>query len=134
MHTAHNQTEVYLQNLAPCSAYWIVITAVNCGLRISSSPQLLDLFNSSVFTLSLCPETDFVCSDWIRVDVANKVADIENVLSSVLTSQCLLNNVTCFANSSFTCSMDDSMVTFRYAFQNNIRSICFIDSYRLESI
>ena len=117
---AYNQTEVNVQNLSPCSTYWIVVTAVNCGLRISSSPQLLGLFNSSEFTVALCPGSDFSCSDWLGVTLESKIASVEDILSSVLTTQCLLNNVSCFAGSTFTCSVDDSMVTFRYVSSKNI--------------
>ena len=108
------QRQVNLQNLNPCSTYWIVVTAVNCGLRISSSPQLLGLFNPSEFSIALCPGRGFQCSEWIGVNVTSKVADIESSLSSVLTSQCLLSDSTCFTNGGFTCNGDDSMVIFRY--------------------
>lgn len=104
--------EVNLDNLAPCSTYWIVVTSVNCGLRISSGPEVLSLFKPTVFTFSLCPGSGFSCNDWIGVNVASKVADVENILYSALTSQCLLNNLTCFANSEFNCSVDDSMAIF----------------------
>ena len=45
--------------------------------------------------------------------MTSKVADVESALNSALT-QCLLRDSTCFTNSGFTCSDDDSMVTFRY--------------------
>lgn len=108
------QRQVYLQDLNPCSTYWVVITAVNCGLRISSSPQLFGLFSPSEFSIALCPGHGFLCSEWIGVNVTSKVADIESALSSVLTSQCLLSDSTCFTNSGFTCYGDDGMVIFRY--------------------
>ena len=109
------QTQVNLQTLSPCSTYWVVVTAVNCGLRLSSDPQLLGLFNASVFTLALCPGLGFRCSDWIGINVTNKIADIESALNSVLTSQCFVSDSACFANNGFTCNREDTMVTFRYA-------------------
>lgn len=108
------QSEVVLQILSPCSTYWVVVTSVNCGLRISTSPQLLSLFNSSLFSISLCPGGDFSCSDWIVFNLTRKLADVENTLSSALASQCQLSNLTCFPNSSFTCSVNDNSAVFRY--------------------
>lgn len=123
------QRQVNLQDLNPCSTYWIVITAVNCGLRISSSPQLLGLFNSSEFSIALCPGGSFQCSEWIGINVTSKVADIESALSSVLTSQCLLSDSTCFANSGFTCYGDDSMVIFRYVDHLQKYKVCVTDPF-----
>ena len=107
-----SQRQIVLQSLSPCSTYWIVVTAINCRLRITSEAHLLGLYDSTPFNITLCPGENFRCNDWVRADALSKVGDVESVLSSVLTSQCLVSNLPCYAESGFTCFMGDNMVTF----------------------
>ena len=113
-----SQRQVVLQSLSPCSTYLVVVTAINCGLRITSEAHLLGLYDSTPFNITLCPGENFKCSDWITEDMMSKVADIESVLNSVLISQCLVRNLSCYVGSGFICSMDESMATFEYIFIN----------------
>lgn len=104
--------QITLQNLSPCSTYWVVVTAINCGLRIKSVPRHIELYESTPFNSTFCPGEKFICNDWINVDMTSKVADTENVLNSVLASRCLLSSPPCYRGSRFVCYMDSSMVTF----------------------
>lgn len=107
-----SESQVILQNLNPCSLYWVVVTAINCGLHIMSEPRLIELYEPAPLNITFCPGDRFICSDWINVDVMSKVASTENVLSSIITSQCPAGNLPCYRRSRFVCYVDSSMVTF----------------------
>ena len=108
-----HEQQIILQNLNPCSTYWVVVTAVNCGLRRTSEPRLIDLHESTPYNITFCQGENFRCRDWITLDMNNKISDIERTLSSVLTSQCVASQPLCFARSRFSCDiMDSGVVTF----------------------
>ena len=107
-----SERQVVLQSLNPCSFYWVVVTAINCGLRVMSEPRFIEPYEPAPFNITFCPGEKFICSDWINVDMMSKVAGTENILSSILTSQCLAGNLPCYRGSRFVCHVDSSTVTF----------------------
>ena len=110
--TQISDRQTVLQNLNPCSTYWVVVSAVNCGLRIASEARLINLYESTPFNITFCPGENFGCNDWITVDLMNKIGDVETALNSVLTTQCLAASLPCYLGSRFSCNVDSSVVTF----------------------
>ena len=101
-----------LQGLSPCSMYWVVVTAINCGLRVTSDAHILGLYESTPFNVTFCLEQSVACTDWIAVDVINKLNDVESFLNSAFTAQCPASNRPCYRDSEFSCSTDNRMVIF----------------------
>ena len=101
-----------LHGLSPCSMYWVVSTAVNCGLRVSGDAYLLGLYESTPFNITFCLGQSFVCTDWIGVDVVTKLAQVEGVLTSVINKECPIGIAPCYTESEFSCSTDNRMVLF----------------------
>ena len=107
-------TQVIIQNLEPCTSYWTTVTAVNCGTKISSTPQLIGLKDPTSYQLvANLASSVGPCSTWITVNTARKVTDVENGLRLPLVL--CGYTIPCFANSQWSCVANDpTKAIFRY--------------------
>ena len=88
------------------------MTAVNCGTKISSTPQLIGLKDPERFTLvANLASSVGLCSTWITVNTERKISDVENGLRLPLVL-CGFS-IPCYAYSQWSCKDDDpSKATF----------------------
>ena len=100
-----------LSSLDACSAYYVQVSAVNCGTRITSDTVLLDLLDYSPFSVTLSL-TDIVtsCDAWVASSTNIKVMDLENALMVVPLQRC--THIPCLAYSRLTCT-DSTKANFR---------------------
>ena len=109
-----NDIVVNIQNLDPCSAYFVRVSAVNCGVDVTSDAKLLDIFDSTSFSLTLSIPTSFdTCVTWLASIRDTGIRDIHTSLNRTSLRQCGYF-APCFAYSAFNCSDDDiTKATFR---------------------
>lgn len=107
-----NHSRVTIDNLVPCLSYWVVVTSVDCVNRISSSPQLLGLFDLLLFKFSMSFGDTVSCKTWIVEDFARKLSDVQNVVSAAMEDSSCGVSIPCVANSQFTCRNDPNLITY----------------------
>ena len=112
--TRTNNKLVTIPNLDPCSAYFVRVSAVTCGTRVTSDVQLLDLYDTTAFSVTVSIPTTFdTCKTWIATLTGRGIADIEASLNRTSFERCR-TFAPCYANSSFYCSeTDKSKATFK---------------------
>ena len=110
-----NDQLVTIPNLNPCSAYFVQVSAVNCGTRITSNAMLLDLKDITSFSLTVSIPTTFAtCSAWVATITSRDIADVQDSLNVTSIQRCGGFIPPCFADSSLTCSQtDDTKATFK---------------------
>ena len=108
-----SEGQVELLGLSPCSVYWVIPIAVNCGLRVSGDAYLLGLYRTTPFNLTFCLGQTFMCTDLIGVNAVTKLAEVEEVLTSVIAAECSTDSTPCYASSEFSCSTDNTIVLFK---------------------
>ncbi len=98
-----------INNLEPCTEYWVRVAGVNCGARINSNPERIALREKVNFKFIIqLTETDS-CEQWIMQGPI--IADIEDEVAS----QFMLCNiyVPCVANHGLTCSNNHTDAEYR---------------------
>lgn len=83
-----SRPRVTIDTLNPCLSYWVVVTAIDCVSRVSSSPQLIGLFESvqSDFEVTVTSSADNMLVTW-----KSRNAIVQQQLQSVeviLMSEC----------------------------------------------
>ena len=95
-----NNQLVTIPNLDACSAYFVRVTAVNCGTRITSDAMLLDLHDTSFFSMTVSiPSTFDTCVSWIS---SITIANVQSALNSTSLQRCGYL-APCFTDSNLTC-------------------------------
>ena len=85
----------------------MVVTAIYCGRRSDSEPQLTGFKDVTSFqVIATLGGSDTSCSEWITVDSQQKIMDMENGLRRAEIS-CGFQ-IPCFRNSQWMCTGDDS--------------------------
>lgn len=107
-----NQSRVTIDNLHPCLSYWVIVTAVGCINRVDTSPELIGLFETVDFKLVFTVGDAIHCKTWVVQNIARKISDVENSISSVLNGSRCGMSIPCVANSQFTCGYDAIMINF----------------------
>ena len=112
--TRTNNQLVTIPTLNPCSAYFVRVSAVTCGTRVTSDVQLLNLFDTTPFSATVSIPTSFdTCKTWIATLTGRGIPDIEASLNRTSFEQCQ-TFAPCYANSSFNClETDSSKAMFR---------------------
>ena len=103
-----------ISNLDPCLAYFVRVSAVNCGFRVTSDPMLLDLKDSAPFSMTLSiPMNLGTCNSWLALIGDRGIVDIHNSLNDTSFRQCS-TIAPCFAESTLNCSeTDNSKAVFK---------------------
>ena len=99
--------QVSIRNLDACTGYWATVTAINCGAKISSEPQLIGLKDPQRYELvANLASSVGPCDTWINTNTARKVNDIENGLRLPL----LLcgYSIPCYGYSQWSCNEGDT--------------------------
>ena len=103
-----NDVVVNIPSLNPCSAYFVRVSAVNCGTRVTSDPMLLDIFDSTSFSTCLSIPASFdTCDAWVANISGRDIRDIQISLNRTSFQQCGYF-APCFAYSTFNCSENDN--------------------------
>ncbi len=106
-----SSTGILIDNLDPCTSYWVIATAIGCINRVASSPQLVGVLRSEEFIFDIILGLDQSCTTWIRDDFSTKISDVDNSLGEGSFCRTLIS---CVANSKFTCDQSDPQtVTYR---------------------
>ena len=85
---------------------------MDCVSRVSSAPQLMGLVEAERFLFMISATNQAPCEAWILNNLARKLSDVENTISSVLEDSSCGPSVPCMANSHFTCGSDPSLINF----------------------
>jgi hypothetical protein len=103
-----------ISNLDPCLSYFVRVSAVNCGSRVTSDPMLLDLKDSAPFSMTLSVPVNLgTCNAWVASIGDRGIADIHNSLNSTSIARCG-TIAPCFSESTLTCSeTDNSKAVFK---------------------
>jgi hypothetical protein len=100
---------VIIGDVNPCLRYWVLVSAVNCGSRVDSSPKLVDLGEVDEFMFVIVLEERDVCATWILEDGITAYVHRE-VTSQLL--QCQLQ-VLCTADNVLSCGTNHTDVEYR---------------------
>ena len=102
-----------VDNLSPCQQYWVVVSTLNCTHQVSSSPQLIGLFQSVHFEFVISIGDTRTCRRWVVEDFVRKISDVQNSVRSALEDDMFCGmSAPCVANSQFTCGNDPGVVNF----------------------
>ena len=103
-----------IPNLDPCFSYFVRVSAVNCGSRVTSDPMLLDLKETTALSLTLSiPVNLGTCNTWLTTNGDRGIMDIHASLNRTSIQQCA-TIAPCFAESTLTCSeTDNSKAVFK---------------------
>ncbi len=98
-----------------CTPYWLVVRAATCGDESSSSPVKVDVEETTPFELNFKLEDYSSCTSFIQSETESTVTNLEQAMTdALLSSDCGVVSVTCYAGSTVTCSRSDaSLVYFR---------------------
>ena len=106
-----NNLQMTFNSLDPCTAYFVQVSAVTCGTRITSNAILIDLLDSSTLSVTLSlDDAVTTCNAWVASNSNSKIMDLENNLRVVSLQRCTA--IPCLAYSSLTC-IDSTKVNFR---------------------
>lgn len=106
-----NNLQMTFDTLDMCTAYYVQVSAVNCGTRITSDSALIDHLDSSTLSITLSLDSVInTCNAWVLSNTNRKIMDVENYLRVVALQRC--TNIPCLAYSSLTC-IDTTKVNFR---------------------
>ena len=89
-----------------------MVSSLDCVNRVSSSPQLLGLFDLALFQLSISFGKIVSCKTWIVEDFASKLSDIQNSLTTAMEESSCGLPMPCVANSQFTCGNDPNSINY----------------------
>lgn len=91
---------------------------MNCGSRVASDPMLLDLKDSTPFSMTLSVPLNLgTCNAWVASIGDRGIADIHDSLNSTSITQCG-TIAPCFSESTLTCSeTDNSKAVFKLVAQ-----------------
>lgn len=111
-----NDSRVVLNNLNPCTSYWVVVTAIDCTNRVTGAPQSVGLFQPLLFRLIISIDNSIPCQAWILDNSARKLSDIGLSITTTLRSSPCNSGVStpCTSNSRFTCGADPSRVIYEW--------------------
>ena len=103
-----------ISNLDSCLSYFVRVSAVNCGSRVTSDPKLLDLKDTTTFSMTLSIPVNFgTCNAWLAMIGDSGIMDIHSSLNRTTIQQCTII-APCFAESTLTCSeTDNSKAVFK---------------------
>lgn len=97
-----------IPNLDPCISYFVRVSAVNCGSRVASVPMLLDLKETTAFSMTLSiPVNLGTCNAWLATIGDRGIVDIHASLNVTSIRRCG-TIAPCFAESTLTCSETDN--------------------------
>lgn len=106
-----NDLQMTFNTLDMCTAYYVQVSAVNCGTRITSDSALIDHLDSSTLSITLSLDNLInTCNAWVLSNTNSKIMDVENHLRVVSLQRC--TNIPCLAYSSLTC-IDTTKANFR---------------------
>ena len=108
-----------IPNLDPCLSYFVRVSAVNCGSRVTSDPKLLDLKETTTFSMTLSiPVNLGTCNAWLATIGDRGIVDIHASLNRTTIQQCR-TIAPCFAESTLSCSeTDNSKAVFKLVAQD----------------
>ncbi len=108
-----SESTVTIEDLDPCTAYWVAISAVDCSSRLSGSPMLVDLFEPMRFKFVISLEETTDCKSWIANNLVGKISDVQSSLRSALEgTACAGATLPCVANSRFVCGTNPSIINY----------------------
>ena len=105
-----------IHNLESCLQYWVTVTSVNCGSRIDSSPERINLKEPKDFQISIMLGKNEHCESWITRNNRNLILlDIKRGIREQLASDDCNLNVSCIANDRLDCESGrtSNMVEFQ---------------------
>ena len=106
-----NDLQMTFNSLDPCIAYYVQVSAVTCGTRITSDAMLIDLLDSSALSINLSLDDSITtCNAWVASNTNSKIMDVENHLRVISLQRCTA--IPCLTYSSLTC-VDSTKVNFR---------------------
>ena len=98
-----------IDDLDYCESYWVVVTAIDCVHHVSSSPELVGLFQPLRFNFMMSVDDSTLCTSWITNNLIMKITEVEKYLIS--DSSCGMF-ISCVAKSHFSCGTIPSVITF----------------------
>ena len=107
-----SQSRVAISNLDFCKSYWVVVTAVDCVNHVSSSPELIGLFESLKFKFVMSIDGTESCESWVTQDPLRKISEVERYLSLAMKDSSCATAISCVANSQFICGKDPNVITY----------------------
>ena len=106
-----NNLQMTIDSLDQFTAYYVQVSAVNCGTRITSESVLIDLLDSSTLSITLSLDNVInTCNAWVLSNTNRKIMDVENHLRVVSLQRCTA--IPSLAYSTLTC-VDTTKVNFR---------------------
>ena len=108
-----NESSVSIDNLSPCSSYWVVVVAISCSNRVASAPQLINLFQTMEFKFMISLDDNDPCKTWITENLPTKLSDVERSLTTVPQDSICRLALPCVANGQFVCENDPNTAVYQ---------------------
>ena len=84
---------------------------MDCVSHITSSAELIGLFESLKFKFDMSVDDATSCERWINNDATRKISEVEQNLIMATHTSCEMR-ISCVANSQFTCGQNPTIVTY----------------------
>ena len=104
-----NNLSVVISNLDPCQRYWVTVSSVNCGSKITSSPREIGLQEEAHFRFFIILDMGDSCSTWVQQE--QNLAEVERAVATELEN-CSLD-VMCSADNGLSCGSNHTDAVYR---------------------